>query len=49
MLLFCVDIIVSFFVGYFDEAGGLVQDSKRVTLNYARCVCGGFKRGGVGR
>lgn len=34
MLIFCVDIVVSFFVGYFDDAGALVLAPKRVAWNY---------------
>jgi len=49
MFLFCVDIIVSFFVGYFDDSGALVTDLSKVALNYTRwafgwdgvCVWGG--------
>jgi hypothetical protein len=37
MIIFCIDIVVSFFVGYFDETGALVVDSRRVALKYARC------------
>lgn len=39
VLLLCVfsmDIIVSFFVGYYDEAGLLVMEHIPVAYNYAR-------------
>jgi hypothetical protein len=36
LCVFCVDIIISFFVGYYDEAGLLVMEHIPVAYNYAR-------------
>jgi hypothetical protein len=35
MVIFLADIVVSFFVGYFDENGALIMDLRRVANNYA--------------
>jgi hypothetical protein len=36
--VFCLDILISFFVGYYDEAGLLVMFNKAVAWYYFRCV-----------
>jgi hypothetical protein len=42
VLFFCIDIVVSFFVGYFDDTGALVTDLRRSALTYATCAGGGL-------
>jgi hypothetical protein len=42
LAVFLADIVVSFFVGYYDESGLLVLDNRRVSTHYlrcARCIC----------
>ncbi|KIY96638.1 hypothetical protein MNEG_11323 [Monoraphidium neglectum] len=48
MIIFCIDIVVSFFVGYFDETGALVVDSRRVALKYARKTAAAGEMAGAG-
>ncbi len=36
--VFCMDILVSFFVGYYDESGLLVMNRAHVALHYLRWV-----------
>lgn len=38
LTIFCLDILVSFFVGYYDESGLLVMDNAAVALHYLRWV-----------
>ena len=42
LTIFYLDILVSFFVGYYDESGILIMDSivhsSIVALHYLRCV-----------
>lgn len=34
--VFCIDIIISFFLGFYNEAGLLVMEHAPVAANYAR-------------
>lgn len=36
LVIFCADIVVSFFVGYHDKNGVLVMNHKRIVKDYAK-------------
>lgn len=48
LLVFCVDIIVSFFVGYYDKSGILRMSNADAARHYMRygCINSVFVKGG---